>query len=292
MAIEVIWRSTSLTSSLHAALAATSGQTLVDPRLASLQEPAMQLRSAIDAANLPADRFWGHLLPLSGMGLGRRQLAETAVAKTIGRGPRFDAIIGDVDACIAEIEAAMRTAVPNLTEELALRERPLREQWEARGNGLLREIGRLTEEALIPDRCEVLLVLPAIGGYGQAHLAYNSLRIEAVLANPIAELPEVVRLAWLIAQLQLDVPKYSEGIDGQRLPNLARLAMLPPAILAAETMELTRFTPELIATAVATWRLEEEGTDVASSLHQWWQTYIESRPPFHVALAALDEMLG
>src|SRR5439155_20152019 len=99
------------------------------------------------------------------------------------------------------------------------------------------------------------LVNPALGGGGEAHLAYNSLRIEAVLANPNAELPEVVRLAWLIAQLQLDLPKYSDTIHADRLPQIARYAMLPPTLLAAEAVELMRFTPELIGQAISVWRL-------------------------------------
>jgi hypothetical protein len=291
MAIEVIWRSASLTSSLHAAGACLNGVPLVDPRLAALSEPAAQLAAGIQSAGLPADRFWSHLIPLSAMGLGRRQLVETAVAKTVGRGARGEAIVADLDGCIADVEAAMRVAVPNVSEELALRERPLREQWEARGNGLLGEIARLTDEGLIPERCEVLLVLPAIGGYGEAHLAYNTLRIEAVLAHPVAELPETVRLGWLIAQLQLDVPRYSENIETQRLPDIARLAMLPPALVAGQAMELTRFTPELLGTAAQAWRLTRADTDVPAVLAQWWQTYIESRPPFSVALAALDQLL-
>ena len=77
-------------------------------------------------AGLPADRFWSHLIPLSAMGLGRRQLVETAVAKTVGRGARGEAIVADLDGCIADVEAAMRVAVPNVSEELALRERPAR----------------------------------------------------------------------------------------------------------------------------------------------------------------------
>jgi len=291
MAIDVIWRSTAITSSLHAARAVVNGVQLVDPRLSALSEPAAQLAAAIESAGLPADRFWSHLIPLSAMGLGRRQLVDTAVAKTVGRGAKGEAIVADLDGCIADIEAAMRAAVPNVSEELALRERPLREQWEARGNGLLGEIARLTNEGLIPERCEVLLVLPAIGGYGEAHLAYNTLRIEAVLANPVAELPEVVRLGWLIAQLQLDVPKYSENIETQRLSDVARLAMLPPALVAGEAMELTKFKPELIASAVEAWRLNRADADIPAVLSQWWQTYIESRPPFSVALAALDQLL-
>jgi hypothetical protein len=226
------------------------------------------------------------------MAMGRRLLVETAVTKTIGRGNRLEVIVGSIDACLAGVESAARSGIPNLNEELTLRERPLREQWEGRGNGLLCEIGRLTEESLVPERCEVLLVLPALGGAGEAHLAYNSVLIEGVLANPIAELPEVVRLAWLIAQLQLDLPKYSEEVEPQRLPDIGRLAMLPPALIAGEAMEFTRFTPELIGKAIAAWHINPPpGSDIAALVGQWWQTYIETRPPWNVALAALDQIL-
>jgi len=139
----------------------------------------------------------------------------------------------------------------------------------------------------------VLLVHPALGGAGEAHLAYNSVRIEAVLANPNAELPEVVRLAWLIAQLQCDLPKYSDTIHADRLPRIARYAMLPAALLAAEAVELLRFTPEMIGQAMTAWRLAvPQGIDAAGVVNQWWQTYLETRPPWNVALAALDQMFG
>jgi hypothetical protein len=176
---------------------------------------------------------------------------------------------------------------------LPLRERPLREQWEARGPGLLSHVSQITEEDLIVESAEVLLVHPALGGGGDAHLAANAVRVEAVLANPIAELPEVVRLAWLIAQLKLDLPLYSESIHADRLPHVARYAMLPAILSAAEAVELVRFTPQTMRQAVIAWRLFEPlGVDGAGLAMQWWQTYQETRPPLRVALTALDQMFG
>src|SRR5215471_11664976 len=256
MATEVNWRPHPLVSVLHAVCALCHKATLADTRLSeALQAPASQWAADIAAAHLPAERFWGHLIPLAAQIENRRQLVETALAKTIGRGPRLDAVLATLATSLAAVDAAARPLMAPWTEELALRQRPLREQWEARGPGLLTQIGYLTEESLLVANCEVLLVHPALGGGGKAHLAYNSVRIEAVLANPVSELPEVVRLAWLISQLQLDLPKYSESIHADRLPHIARFAMLPATLLAAQTVELSRYTPEAVQLAISTWRL-------------------------------------
>jgi len=279
---------------LHAAEAAARNQPIVDGRLSeAIAGPAMQLAAEIRAANLPSVRFWGHLIPLSANIAGRRQFVETAVTKTVGRGARLEATVGSLDGRVAGVESAAKVALPHLSEELALRERPIREQWEARGDGMLQEIGRLTDPALIVPRCEVLLVHPALGGGGEAHLSYNSVRFEAVLANPVAELPEVVRLAWLVAQLHLDLPVHSEAIHADRLPHIARWAMLIPALIAAESVELVRFAPDEVGRAIAAWRLSApEGVDGAALIRDWWQTYVDARPPWRVALEALDQMFG
>jgi hypothetical protein len=292
MATTVHWRTTPLLTGLHAAEALARNMPLTDARLAdALQQPANQLATEINASRLPTHRFWNHLIPLSATVSGRRQLVETAVAKTIGRGPRFEIIVTNLAACVAAIETALQSAIPELADELSLRERPLREQWDARGPGMLLAIGHLTEEGLLPTECHVVPVLPALGGDGHAHLAYNSARIEAVLANPHAELPEIVRLAWLLAQLQLDLPIHSESIHADRLPHIARFAMLPAALAAAEQVELARFTQETVSQAIIAWRLAAPaGSDAASLVMQWWETYLQTRPPFRIALAALDQM--
>lgn len=294
MVTELAWRTSALTSVLHAAEAVFRNEPIVEPRLAeAIAEPAQQLAAEIRSSGLPAERFWRHLIPLSAMIGGRRMVVEAAVTKTIGRGPRFEAVVAGLDARLAALDAAMRAALPELDEELRLRERPLREQWEARGNGMLQHIGRVTEESLIVPSCDVLLVPPVRGGGGEAHLPYNSVRIEAVLANPYAELPEVVRLAWLIAQVQLDLPVQSETIHADRLPHIAAYAMISPALIAAEEVELMRFVPEAIGGAIAAWGLTvPPGIDAAATVSQWWQTYVETRPPWNVALAALDQMFG
>jgi hypothetical protein len=294
MGIQITWRTSPLASGLHAAEAIGRGLPIADPRLAaSLEAPAQILAGEVRAANLPEARFWTHLLGLSGTPTGRRLLVETAIRKTAGKVARLEELVARVAAAVAGVETAMQEALPALSDELELRIRPLREQWEARGLGLMQAIGWRTDESLIVKECDVLAVYPALGGGGGAHLPYNSVRIEAVLANPIAELPEVVRLAWLIGQLHLEVPIYSESIHAERLPYVAAYAMLPPTLAAAEELELVHGTPELIRQAAGAWQMPSPpGMDAADLVHEWWQTFLETRPPWNVALAALDRMFG
>jgi hypothetical protein len=183
---------------------------------------------------------------------------------------------------------------------------------------------------MVPN-ADVVLVYPAYGGGGRAHLLYNSVRIEAVLTNPVPELPEIVRLAWLLAQLNIDLPAFSENLRPQRRNKIAQLAMLPATLQAAEEVELARCDPAAIRLALKVWNvgasrvltegqnemspqpassdwgLEEATTfnpsncsadavqdqgELTSVLFEWWQTYVESRPRWPTALAALDRMLA
>jgi hypothetical protein len=180
-------------------------------------------------------------------------------------------------------------------EELRLRERPLRELFEARGPGLLAAVAELTDPAVIAGNASVLTVHPVSGGGGAAHLDYNSVRIEAVLANPIPELPEVVRLGWLLAQLQQDLPAIGESIHRDRLPAVAALAMLPPVLAAAERVELARCDRQTALLAIDSWRIDTPpswSADRAGPLWHWWESHQAAKPPWPVALAALDRMIG
>jgi hypothetical protein len=294
MAIELRWKIPLATTCLHLADGLSSGWPLVVPQLAeSVGAEAAGLKMAIDASGAPPGRLWRHLAGMSGMTDTSRHIAETALAKTIGRGERYQLVVGDLATAVSDLQSAVRIALPKLGEELALRERPLREQWEARGPGLLFQLKNLTHEELVPETAEVLLVHPAFGGGGAAHISYNAVRIEAVLANPHPELPEVVRLAWLAAQLRLALPAFSEEIQADRLPHVARLAMVPAVLAAAQGAELVQNSPELMRRAIEVWRLAvPPGLDAAAMLSNWWETYQLDHPPLGVALSALDQMLG
>jgi hypothetical protein len=157
---------------------------------------------------------------------------------------------------------------------------------------LLHIMSDLTSAELFVDRADVILVEPLQGGGGAAHPPYNSVRIEAMLANADDHLAEVLRLAWLLAQLQLELPAYSEHLSFHRRAEICRLSMLPAVLVAGEQVELTRFNAETLALAIESWRVwkDRAAAEVAATLMTWWQIYTDSRPPWPVALGALDRM--
>jgi hypothetical protein len=68
--------------------------------------------------------------------------------------------------------------------------------------------------------------------------------------------------------------------------------MLPAVFAAAEQVELARLDPRTVALAIETWRIWDArpAAEVAATLLTWWQVYCDSRPPWPIALAALDRM--
>ena len=303
--MQLTWKASESASSLYAATCLAAGYPVADRRLAEAFAPAVDFALAEFAAcGVPAERWLPMLTGLAASGVeGNRQLADQTITKLMGGGGPNAALAGRLAGCVAELKAAFQSAyretAPSadrpLVDELLLRGRPLVEQWEARGPGMLWHVNRSTEEGVLAERADVVLVYPLVGGHGLAHLPINAVTFEAVLANPLDELPEVARLAWLVAQLNLDVPKFAEHLPAERRERVVQFAMVPPVLAAAEHVELGRFTPEAIERAIVAWRIVDAGTDnvaeIADVLSNWWTTYQEGSTPWAVAVAALDQML-
>lgn len=291
--MEVEWKASFQASCVHAAEAIAHGQLITDMLMAeAVSAPAQTLRQTIIAAGLPRTLFWRNLVGLSGITDGVSSLVERAVRKTVGAS-RAEGMIGEITGAVARVQAAVRRALPTLKDELALRLPPLRRRWQTDGPTLLQRIARSTDSQLIAPRARVTLVWPFLGGGGSAHPPYNNVLIEAVSADPIVELPETLRLAWLLAQLNLDVPRFSETIHGQRLPHVAELAMIPVVLKVGEELDMLRLDPETIKLALTGWQvMTPPGIDPVEILWRWWNTYHETRPRWDVAFTALDRMLA
>ncbi len=291
--MDLRWMVSFPASCLHAAEAMAHGQLIADARMAeAISEPAQLLRQTIVAAGLPRTTFWRNLLGLSIVTDGSTQLAERALTKTVGAS-RSESMASEIAAAVAAVEAAVRSALPTLLDDLALRVRPLREQWEVHGQGLLRTMARWTDPQVLVPKAQVILVHPSLGGGGSAHLFYNNVLIEGVLTNPVPELPEWLRLGWLLAQLNLDLPIFCEGIHGKRLPHVAELAMLAVTLKAAEEWGLLQLDPETLDLALKSWHVvTPPDTDPVDILWRWWGTYVEARPRWDIAFTALDRMFG
>lgn len=295
--MQLRWIASTRASWAHAAAALASGVALADEAVAEKLAPGVSmLQKWLDEQAVPKT-FWEHLPPLAAGIVRNDELAGVALTKTIGR-DRAESSKNWLAALLREIELPWTQQFPELTEQLALRAQPLREQWDARGAGLFRSLAHLTEPGLLVEQADVILVQPVLGGGGMPQVAYNSVRLEAVLTNPQPELPELLRLAWLVAQLNLDLPIYRELLPSASAAkectpaDVCGLAMLPPILSAAEDVELARFEPSTARRALSGWCGRSSNVDsIATTLVAWWETYRGARPPFAVALRALTDML-
>lgn len=289
MPCELRWIASSAASALDGAARLCAGLPLVDRRFAdALAAPAQALAAQITSAGHDLGTWFEHAIPLAAQYSVPARWAEVVLAKVAG-GQRSDSALSAGWARrLGELERATEEAHPGVVEELELRSKPLIEQWEARGAGLLAQLALSTDVDMLVSNADAILVLPVSGGGGAAHPLYNSVRIQAVLANPMQQLPEVARLGWLIGQLNLDLPKWSEQLPRTRMAKIGPLSLVPPVLAAAEEVELARYNSETLGLALRAWT----GSDVEpATLERWWQTYRESSMSWPVALGALDRMV-
>jgi len=293
MEIDLRWLASLPASGLHAADALRRGRCLAETPLASaIAGPAERLIEEVRQAALPEERLWEHLVALSAEADDSRRLAEIVLQKTVGHGPRASAPLATIAGPLAALQSAVRRAMPDLLEQVAAWVQPLMDRWNLLGTGLLDTMTQYAEPGLMVAHAGIVVLYPALGGGGCAHLWYNTARIEAVPEEPVPDVPEVVRLAWLVSQLHTDLPVYSETIPRDRLPALAAAAMLPVALAAAQEFRLIAPGPLPIIRALGAWApAAPQGIDLAEVIRAWWETYLETRPAWNVALGALNGML-
>ena len=291
--MELRWQVNFDVSAMHAAWAVASGRQLIDSDLHSELAPAVaQLGMFSEEVNTPAVVFWRRLVTLSADVPSNEQLAQRLLTRL-----RPDALspqnVSRLSAAISSCEAIVRRRFPNMLQELNLRREPLQFAWEARGPGLLFMLGEAIGKELIAQSATVLLVQPMVGGDGMAHLSTNRVHIEALLTDADHRLPETLRLAWLLGQLNLDLPGTSDGVHGHSLDEVAELALLPPILAAAENVQLARLDTVTVQLALSLWlRTPDERLEpLANILSAWWETVSEAQWPWSISLAALSKML-
>lgn len=291
--MEIRWKASFSASCLYATLCRFHGNAGVDLHLAEASEESiLQLLAKLDECHFSPQLVLPELVAASSNFENNRQLVEVTLAKVFGAAGMKEVHVSTIEAAIGVLEASMLHARPQLADELAQRGRPLQEQWQARGPGLLQQVKRLTDETLLAPAAEVVLVTPWLGGGGMTHLKTNQVIFEGVLANPHEDLPETLRLGWLLAQLHADVPVYSEAIPADRLPLVANLAALPVILTAAETVEWGSCSEATIARALECWLIPKESPKkTAKLLWQWWQAYQDGSTSWLVAWRGLESLL-
>jgi hypothetical protein len=301
MATDIRWKASLSATCLHAAMCRRAGIVAANALPGeAIARPADALCQEIGNGGWSVEAVLSQLAALASEYENNRELVTRALARL--QIDPVESVVGRVAGAIADLEAALRRVQPEIVEELAVRGRPLMEQWEARGPGMLNQLTRSTDELIVPETAEIVLVAPYAGGHGVAHAAVNRVTFEAVLVNPHAELPETVRLAWLLGQLNSDLPRFADalptgtasGTFGATVfrATVFRAAMLAPALTAGEVVELTRCDEATIEMAVDAWYLRDElPADAATRIWGWWQAWQDRPLKWPVAVAALGEML-
>ncbi len=296
--MQLTWTPNPSASALHAAHAICMfGDKLADARVGECIGPYAAGLSDWISTTCPFDtaRFWSVLVGHAVVIDSNTELAKVVLHKSAAQ-TNSGTAISQLAGYVSDIEAAYNQLFPKFLEQIPLRARPLQEHWLGYGPGLLAHLGRLTQKDLLVSEARVVLLQPILGGAGVAHIDQNLVRIEAVLTNPQVELPEVVRLAWLLSQLHLDLPMHSESFGANLLARLAPLAMLPPILAAAEVMELSKCDELTAELAVEQWHIpvprdKDIHTELVPVMMDWWETYLQTRPNWHTAMQAFAKML-
>ena len=208
MHLDVQWQTDPRATILHALRLLADDAPRVDHKIISLLEPwGQRLRDQ------PLNELFWHELSLIATGEAdfSRWVDEAAQRS------HLECATGEIARWLEAAEGEVAGSDLDVSEELRLRQRPLREIWEASGPGMLFQIGRQTMRPIV-SRLQVQGLLPLCGGFGRSFAESDCVQIELVLANPTAEVPEVVRLAWLVAQL---------SIPDDSNPTADQLALIP-----------------------------------------------------------------
>ena len=222
-------------TTLHVAAAIAHGLILSDPRLAdAVMTPVKALQDAITQIAMADEDAWYALCAHACQHDDAKQLVCAALPSTDQCEARRHR--EHIIRLVTEVGEGIRRVLPGLREELQHRSRPLREQWNARGPGLLHSMRSRTDHRLVLDQASIFVVHPILGGGGAVDPVHSALRIEALLTNTVPGLPEVVRLGWLLGQLAchrvLTTPIEQPSCQRRQV---VELAMVPATLAAAET---------------------------------------------------------
>lgn len=276
--MNVSWQIHETATVLHVAAAVARRLPLADRRLASAVEaPVAAIQREIRRVDVAEDDAWSALGDFACLYADADEVVAGAMPLT-GQA-ETSAAQARIASLVDEVANGIRGILPALGEELRLRSRPLREQWEARGPGLLHGIHRFTDGGPGLEHASVFPVHPILGGGGTVDPSHAAVRIEALLANPVPELPEVVRLGWLLGQLGCEGTLHALNQHPRGQPRrTTQLAMVPATLAAAETVELATCDARNVGAAIAAWLPAPSGEqafnakETARQVWNWWES--------------------
>lgn len=192
---------------------------------------------------------------------------------------------------LQKLEAEFRRFLPQAASQMSFRLGPLTQQWDGYGNALMAHLKRLIAFTLPRSDLEVLAVYPLVNGDGFVSLTEKKAVIEAVFVNPNPELPEVIRVAWLVAQI-ISSGEKRKSLASKRRNDINALALLPSVLAVGEVVELTRCDESTLQLAIDQFSpARPEFPNLSKTLLHWWETYLQTKPEWSIGLMALERAL-
>lgn len=277
-------------SAAHAAHIVAIGAAYADPKTEQLLvNPVTELNNRLVSSSLEVGEFWDRYLRET---MTDNSVADACNAALLAAGCselQLDQVAGAIRGRMVDARGLFLRKFPKLAEQLQLRARPLREQWETYGAGLIREVARSIwgEKAparWLPSRVDALLVQPIRGGDGGFDAQRNRIWVEAMLTDADPAVPEVLRVAWLITRLTIEAYIRKESDDA--LAGSWSLVSVPLVLEAGRELGILREDELPLVQAMNLWHFGDRTT--AETLRQWWEKYRDSPTPLPAALKVLQ----
>ncbi len=288
------WKTDASLSEIHAAHIVATGVPCNDKKtVQALASPVTEINNRLLSSSLDIATFWQRLMSETLFQTPIKQAAVIALSDAGCSELQVEQLASVIVNRLSESRMAFQSRFPKLTEQLELRGRPLRDQWETYGPGLLAAIAKQIwidspPSDWWPKRVEAVLVQPMRGGDGDYDAESNRIWIEAVLTDVDPAVPEVLRLAYLITQLAIDTHTLERSTNSvTSLP--WSVGMIPITLAAGADLGFVHSSPQSVATAMRLWGIGQSRS--AEIVNQWWNQQQKAPAPMPLALKQLGQQL-
>ena len=303
---KLAWKPATVLSSIHAARLVAVSAEVTDQKLEQAIVPfATEVNNRLLSASIDASSFWSELVCDVVRESDLTAATQNALVASGCSELQLDQAAPGIARQLEECRLALNSQFPRLDEQLQLRSRPLRDRWESVGPGLLRLIMKeiwsdSPPKRWSPTRMDVLLVKPMRGGDGGFDAESRSIWIEAMLTDVSVRVPEVLRLAWLVTQCNIDhhLQEMKEDAIQDEHSDLKpawSLATVPLVLKCASELDLVAAPDLPISESLELWRFisGDTASEIAVSeiVVDWWKSVEEQPMPLPLKLKELDQAL-
>jgi len=247
----------------------------VDPKATDVLLPAVQFvhdRLATDQTN--PNRFWHEFRVLVSKQSSVFQSVQQSLKIAECQDPRIDEAAETISQKLEEAKSDYAATFPDLSEQIDLRCRPLRDRWDTCGFGLLRLFekkfwgGESANQEFWVDDLPLVMIQPARGGDGGFDAISPCVWMEAMLTDVDQQVPEILRLAWLVSCLSADRVMTQRNADREACV-VCQLASLALMLDLGTEFDLIRSAELPVVRAMEMWRIGQPSH--ASILADWYR---------------------